>query len=242
MRFKDFLYEAKHRQDISVEKAIELLKANCKDALKFKDQPIIRGTKSREDAYLVQGELGSRSSAHSDSNQYTVILDEVMPAEWPRRSASIIAGNSKNDKWVEQYGTVYALFPYDGVKIGVCPVQDIFGVQMTIGNSKRERGLNDWNEFFTHYGIPDYSFEDLIDGIFSAMQDDEDEKLADTFNDIFDNPEEDIKKAYSPSNLGLKLATTADFAKYNDRPREVWIGGKCIAIRYDVWEDIEDQL
>lgn len=242
MRFKEFLYEAKHRQDISIEKAIELLKANCQDSLKFIDRPLVRGTQAREEAYLIQGELGGRASAHSDSNHYTVILDEVLPAEYPRRSKSIICGNFDNIDWVEQYGYVYALFPYDGVKIGVVPAKDIFLTQFSIGRSK-ERGMNEWNEIYNEANIPDYSFEDIVRGIEDTLED-EDDDYYDMFSDIFagGDVESELRRAYSPRSTGMKVITPDQIGSLNGKAHEVWIGGKMIAIDIDVLRDIRKQL
>lgn len=47
-----------------------------------------------------------------------------------------------------------------------------------------------------------------------------------------------LREAYSPESLQLHLATSADIGKYEARPRELWMSGKCIAIREDIWEKI----
>jgi hypothetical protein len=245
MRFKDYLREAKHRQDISIEQAQELLQAHCSDALKHLDKPLWRGFSGKEDAYLVQGELGGRGSANT-TNHYTVLMDHFLtPLGYPKRSASIIMANNENLRAASSYGEIYAVFPYDGVKIGVCEDEDIWFTKFTIGAATHAQKIDAWNDFFDDAGIPDHSYQDLVQGIKETIENKEDEYYSLMRNVFGFDPakiEEILKEAYSPKNLGLHLATSADIQKYEDRDRELWIGGKCIALhKKDVWEKMVEK-
>lgn len=247
MRFKDFLLlEAKHRIDISVEKAIELLRERCSDALEHFDQPIWRGSRgSTENAYLIQGDAGGRSSANT-SNYYTVIIDEFYPKRgYPKRGLSIICANAPNKNYARSYGNVYAIFPYDGTPIGVCPEEDIWHVKTQIGNARREKTVEDWNSWFESNEIPDYSFEDMVNGIKETMEDPEDDHydyVTDVFGTKPDKVEEMIEDAYDPRILGIQLATPDIMHKLNDKPRELWIGGRCIALSVATWKKLHEEF
>jgi len=246
--FKQYLQEARYRTDISNERAIDLLKDHCSDALKNIDTPLIRGTKtSTEQAYLVHGELGDgRSSAWSDSNFYTVILDEVNgPAGYPLRSKSVIMSNWAGFHNIVSYargkGGVYAMFPYDGVKIGVCPSYDMWeGPAFTIGESKRRRTINDWNDWFLYMNLDESSYEALVHSIEDTLEDPEraaketgkPEGFFDELVETFDpgKVDEQLHKAYSASNQEFDLVDTRTVYDISNE-RECWTSGKCVAIR-----------
>ena len=246
MRFKDFLQEASHREDISLERAEELLQAHCKDAIKHFDKPLWRGTRAAgEDAYLIQADKGSRKSRNS-TNYYTIIMDHFLPDNgYPLRSASLICGNNENISHVRGYGTngtVFALFPYNGVPIGVCEGEDMWDTMLKIGGARHFRSIVHWNGYFEDCGLPDSSYDDLIESIEKVLQNPEDPNFI-SVEDIFESrdPRVVLEQAYSDKNLGLKLATTANV--YNiEGEHELWIGGKCVAIRDDVWEKMKDKF
>lgn len=237
MRFKDFLQEAKHRQDISVEKALDLFMAHCED-VSFR-RPMWRGSrKMTEDAYLIQGELGERVSANT-SNHYTILMDRFLPKfGFPRRSQSIIFASHDNEEYTRMYGKVYAIFPFDGVPIGVANnEEDIWHVRFKIGASRTVRPLEQWNDFFANAGIPDYSYEDLVQGIKDTLENPEDEHYH-LFEDVFRKPEyveEVLEEAYTPPNLNVSVMTSKKVSHLTGA-HELWTSGKCVAIRKDVWE------
>jgi hypothetical protein len=239
VRFKDYLREAKHRQDVSVEKAEELLRANCKDALMHFATPMWRGSKnSQEEAYLINGEAGGRESANS-TNHYTILMDEFLPrAGYPKRGASIICTNNEGKSYARTYGYIYALFPYDGVKIGVCDEQDIWEHTISIGGSSR-KPIEKWNMWFDSHEIPDYSYHDLVQGINDTL-DNPDDAAHDEFVQVFGKDSSKVKEileeAYSPHEIGVHLATTKTMHEYEDHGRECWVGGKVIALSYITWE------
>jgi hypothetical protein len=238
MRFKDFLREAKHRQDISVEKARELIEANCKD-MDIR-RPFWRGSrKTEEEAYIIQGELGGRSSANT-TNHYTVVMDEFLPSQgYPARSKSIIMASPDNQDYALSYGKVYAIIPFDGVKIGVTSDEDIWHTRIKIGKSTSQ-SLSSWNEIFSDADIPDYSFEDMVNGIEETMQDYEDPN-SELFSHIFGGLDvaKALQEAYSETNMRLRLTTTA---RPPNGPHECWVSGKCVALRLDVWKQLMGEM
>ena len=240
MRFKDYLREARHREDVSVEKAIELIKAHCKDARI--GYPLWRGTKkAQEEAYVIQGDLGERTSANT-TNHYSLIMDQFLPAQgYPARGKSIILAAHDNIVYARTYGKVYAIFPYDGVPIGVVPTEDIWYVRFKMGGETQARTMEKWNEILDNAGVTDFSYYDLVEGIKETLSNDQDESY-DMFDRIFgsiSNVEDVLEKAYSAKNLGLRLTTSKERIQGD---RELWIGGKCVALRHDIWEKVLDKM
>ncbi len=236
MKLKELLNEARHREDISIEKAIELIRANCKDALKNVENPMWRGFRGREDAYLIQADLGERASKNT-SNYYTIILDKFLPKQgYPKRSKSIICGNNKNLDYAEGYGAVYALFPYDGVPIGICHERDIWETKrFVIGDAPRARSIEDWNSVFERSALSDDTYENFKEDIIKHM----DIHPGSEIEQIFKRPENIdmyLEAAYSPGSLNFDLTTTAMMDQYEDKDRECWLGGKCVAIQYGTWK------
>jgi len=247
--FKQYLQEARYRTDISEERAIDLLKANCSDALKHIDTPLIRASKrSSEQAYIMHGELGERQSAWSRSNFYTITLDEVNgPQGYPLRSKSVIFGNWANWESMDHYakaGGMYALFPYDGVKIGVTPKWDLWeGPAFKIGHGTRRRQLNGWNNFFRALHLDDSSYEAFVSSIETAIKNedewadeheikDEDKDELDELVEMFDNGkvDEQLHRAYDAKNQDFDLVDTHLIYDISGT-HECWTSGKCIAWR-----------
>ena len=236
MKLFEIAEKATYKRELTEDQAVELAKAHCKDALKTLDAPIVRGMNEFENGYgLVQGEAGRRRSANT-SNYYTTILDAVLPAEYPKRSASIICANWKNYNTAEAYanGDVYIILPYDGAKIGVCPDNDMWGVEIKIG--KNVEGIEPWNQEYEELGIPESAtFDEIVKSLEDALA--EDKEL---YFDIKPGKvRETLIAAYSKP---FKLATTATPKKYSDGLKELWIGGKCIAISEKKFKSFRDKL
>jgi len=207
-----------YKTDLAEEEVWKLLNKHCKDAIG--QLPIVRGMNPFEKGYgLIHGAAGGRVSANT-SNHYTVILDALLPKEYPRRGKSIICANWANRKYAGGYGVPYAIVPYDGVTIGVCPDRDIFGAEVTLGTQTRP--IYRWNYFYGDNDITAASFPKLLSD-FKALLD-----RRDLWGLEAKTLKETLAKAYSEP---FKLATTATSEIYNDgKEHELWIGGKCIAV------------
>lgn len=230
--FKEYLAESQHKQEIELAEAIKLINTHCKAS---KNQPLFRGMNGGQDAYILHGDASTRKSANT-SNHYTVILDHFLPElGYPKRSKSIILSN--NYSTARGFGDVYCILPYDDVKIGVCATSDLwFSPRFKIGNYHSEFRIEQWNQVYRDNGIDALSYEDFVSSIKEKLETGTaDDRLKEMFPDP-DNIEETLKQAYNPETLELKLETPASMGKYEeDDARELWIGGKCIAIKKDVW-------
>lgn len=244
--FKQFLQEASHRTDISVEKAWELLEVNCKDALKNFKLPLWRGTrKAREDAYLFHpgDEAAPGRTSANTTNYYTVIMDKFLPYYgYPKRSKSIILGNFENLAYIQEMGNVYAIFPYDGVEIGVCEDYDLWETaEFAIGNYPVKSSIRAWNNFFREHKLSEDSWEDFRDSLEEAMADGK--PYAQQFLKWFGPPEkieEIFKKAYSPETLNTELSDSASI-RHVPGARELWISGNCIGLSLDTWKQLKKE-
>ena len=243
--FKEFLTESDHKPSLDAAEAIRLINTHCRDALRNK-QMIYRGmTNNGEQAFAIHGEAGGRSSKNT-RNYYTVILDHFLPRDgYPKRSKSVICAN---DKYTARgFGTAYMLFPYDGVKIGVCDTSDLwFSPTFKVGNADEEMRIDSWNAVWAEYGLSSNSYEDFVASIKNKMRrgsvGPDSENTARMLRVIFgdeDNIEPALEKAYNPKTLGMHLATPDTIDEYRNRERELWISGKCIAILPGVFEKMQ---
>lgn len=224
-RFKEFLSE-NHKQQLTLEEAAMLCATHCKDALQ-NNVELWRGSRAYDHkpvAWLLQGDQSTRKSANT-SNHYTVILDHVLtPLGYPKRSASIIC--SIDSSRARGYGRVYRLFPYDGVKIGVCPERDMFWTPIRLPDGKAVDVI-DVNHMLSSDRVTDKSYAALVSDLAAGK------------STTFGKSKEEINKffetAYSPEQTGMQLVTTKDFPALNDN--ECWVGGKMIAVRQELLED-----
>lgn len=241
MKLRELLREEKYgafRTPIdTVEELAEVAKSNCQDALKTAQLPIIRGTRSGEFEVggVYHGAKGSRSSRNT-TNFYTVILDELLGRRngYPLRSASIICGNYENEH-AREYGALFYIFPFNKVKVGVCPDEDIWETQVKLGNTNRVdiAALNDAFEYFTGFKRgADFTYVELIKELKAYREENEgDEDKLYRFNRFFP-PGKDIEECIEQAYLepDWDLATTAN-PTYNDgAAHELWIGGPCLAV------------
>lgn len=239
--FKQYLQEAQHKQELGIDEALELMKAHCKDALKL-NEPLWRGMTGNGDAYTLHGEASTRRSANT-TNYYTVIMDHFLPPlGYPKRSQSIILTNRVNI--AIGFGRAYAIYPYDGVSIGVCFEHDLWeSPSFRIGSYGNHYRIHSWNTVWKDMALDPSSYYAFVDDIQEKMVDDSsfiEDKLIKIFGTP-DNVEPALEKAYSVKTLKLELATTKTIENYNDRERELWIGGKCIAISAGMWHQLKDE-
>lgn len=225
-----------YREDISRDEAWEILRRNCSDALKTFDKPIVRGMTKGADYQVITGEDGGRKSANT-SNYYTVIMDAVLPKEFPRRSKSIICSSFFNRSHSEGFGTMYALFPFNGVAVGICPDYDMWRTIITIGD--RSRDIHEWNDIFDAIGTPDTSYSDIVDHLkYVQAHLEEYPPYAHEMLKGVDDIDKVLRQEYTQQ---FEVTTTAN-PTYNGDGTELWISGKCVAIRWPEYEKMKEEL
>lgn len=231
----------KHRDPIDSAQAVTLLSAACRDACQYIDIPIVRGFSGDAPLYRLEGSQGERQS-RSTEHYYTVLMDEFLPHEgYPRRSASIICGNWLNIEFAGEYGATYAIFPFDGVPIGVAYGRDFLETRIAIHHFRQRMALSilEWNQLFRSLGLRDESYAAFTADI---------ERLRGKGGEIDalfppgSNIGDVLRQIYSSSNMRLQIVTPATIGTIQDRQREMWFSGPCVAVRIDQLEAIKMSL
>jgi hypothetical protein len=230
-----------HRHPIDREQAVALLRTACRDACRYVNSPIVRGFSGSAPWYRLEGSQGERQT-RSDEHYDTIIVDEFLPREgYPKRGESIICGNWLNLQYAGDYGATYAIFPFDTVPIGVAYGHDFLETRMPMGHFRRRQALSvmEWNSLFKALGLTDESYT-----VFRA----DIERLRGSGGEIDAmfpsgvDVDEQLKATYGASNMRLQIVTPATLATIQDRQREMWFSGPCVAVRVDHLEAVKAYL
>lgn len=220
------------RHSVDREQAVALLRSACRDALRNIDTPIVRGFSGDAPFYRLEGNQGERQS-RSEEHYHTIIVDEFLPQQgYPKRCESIICGSWLNLQFAGEYGAAFAIFPFDSVPIGVCYGRDFLETKIAIGRFSEwtARTVIEWNQLFKTLGLSDASYAAFradvqrirgsggdIDSMFPAGRD----------------VDRTLQEAYGSSSMRLQIVSPATLNAIQDRQREMWFSGPCIAVRLD---------
>ncbi len=230
-----------HRQPITAEHAVTLLSSACRDALRHIDIPIVRGFSGDEPLYRLEGSQGERQS-RSIEQYHTIVMDEFLPREgYPKRRESIICGNWLNLQYAGDYGATYAIFPFDGVPIGVTYGHDLLETRIGMGHLRNRRALSvlEWNQVFLDIGLGDQSYAAFGADIHRLRATGGD---IDTLFPAGLEVDDVLRETYSSSAMRLQIVTPATIATIQDRQREMWFSGPCVAVRIDQLDAVKDML
>ena len=253
MRAKEFLKEAQvtpyQHEDLEVAKAVEVLNTYCRQSLALvqQDKPIWRGMDGHDaEIVMIDPSTGERKSQNT-TNHYTQLMDNSPYFKgWPRRSKSFICSSGRS--YAAAFGsTMYTIFPYDGVKIAVCPERDLWDSQITVpefgdsfhGNSYRA-SASDFNSWL--HGIlrlpPDY------EGMVAEINDPT--SIACRKAAVYGIEPNQImpilQKALSPEKIGFKLYSIQEYVAADLPDNELWISGPVIAIRGDMYKRFREAV
>ena len=146
MRLEAFIINEGRGKRLEMDEAKALLKRFCKQALYgyTKGNMLYRGVMGNTDNYMLYKSAGMRRSKNT-SNYYTLFISNAGTWKgYPRRDKSFICSSSFS--YATSFGTVYAVFPYDGAKIGVAPARDFWGSFKKSMNTSKD--MDDWNDSF----------------------------------------------------------------------------------------------
>ena len=265
MKSKEFITEKAVKpyksSVLDVDTAVAMLNAHCKQSLALIHTPIWRGMRNHsEEIVTIDPTTGKRASNNS-SNHYTVLIDNSPYFKgWPKRSKSLVCSTGYGYASGYNYGPesgLYAIFPYDGVKIAVCPWQDIWDTDVMLprlGMSFGENGSNGTLGSFNRKMKFDFNLPDNFTSMKKAV-------ATKSFADILsrhihfqanpreaDNPLQPnefigyLQQQMSPEKTGFELMSAATFAANPPIDRECWIGGPVVAIRKDMYEKFLDAV
>lgn len=239
MKFIQFLNESteSYKKKISLEEAIEIAKKSKFDSKNM----IFRGMGDSGDYLIIDGTKGGRTSANT-KNYYTAILDELLKnTKYPLRSKSIICSTDKGR--AQDYGDLYVIIPLDGAIIGSTNRSDIWNMSFNaLGCTDL---MVDFNDHFNTLEIKDRSYETIVKGLKSVVDNDlsnfsydSDLKYAaKEIKNVFKNErtvEKDLTTLYGSIVDQFTLHNPGDELKKNT---EVWIGGPCLAVKFHIFMD-----
>jgi hypothetical protein len=151
-------------QQLQLDDLITMLNTHCKDARWMIEQnnPIWRGrsTRSKAGATMFQVDPSkTMRKSQNTSNYYTMIWDHHPDwIGWPKRSQSFIG--TSDLKYARDYGTAFAVIPYDGVKVGVVGRDDLHSVNVNIGPFWATYPAI--NRELERLGFPETSYDELV--------------------------------------------------------------------------------
>jgi hypothetical protein len=216
------------------------LNSACRDACRYIDIPIVRGFSGDAPLYRLEGSQGERQS-RSNEHYDAIVMDEFLPQEgYPKRRESIICGNWLNLEYAGDYGATYAIFPFDSVRIGVAYGHDFLETRMAMGHFRHRMAFSimEWNQLFKRLGLRDESYAAFRADIERLRGTADIDAMFPVGRDVDDV----LRETYSASNMRLQIVTPATLATIQDRQREMWFSGPCVAVRMDQLYDISQQL
>jgi len=244
MRAKEFITEAEIRpyrsKALTIAQVVKELRKYCSESISMVHEPlkIWRGMQDdRASVLRIDTSVGKRKSENT-SNHYTELMDHSpLYAGWPKRSKSLICTTDVN--YAADFGTPYAIFPYNGMKIAVCPTYDLWQLRVDSAGFHSYENLtpNQLNRYLNNM----LDLPDSYTGMLARVKKSDYPSILDR-KGISLLPEQLIpalQQALSPNSLGLRLVPVAEFVSTIPSRKEVWMSGKVIAIRYDILESVE---
>ncbi len=236
---------------VDVETAIGLLNTHCKDALWMlqKNAPIWRGQATFKGKFIIIDPSKSERRSQNTKNYYTELLDyNPLNAKigLPKRRFSIIGSTdyARAKVYASWENQPYAVIPFDGVKIGCVGNEDIWDTEIEILGTTKSIDMFNEDEFprlFKDDTIE--SMKKLSDKLASG-----DKGALRRVQQVFELESNDYNdiikpdflgylfKCYGPKSTKFKVATSATVD--TSKKQEVWIGGKCVLIKYNIWKQM----
>ena len=261
MKSTEFIIEAEvkpyNSSVLDVDAAVAMLNAHCSQAISMIEHPLWRGMRNHSEEIVTIAPSTGRRESQNTSNHYTALMDNSPYFKgWPKRSKSLICSSLK--KYADAFkrdGTLYAIFPYDDVKIAVCPKRDMWmtpvkmpGLGIEFNTNKSWQDLSDFTNFLRNLGFPE-SYEGMksavhseavakgLDIIHNSLPAEE-TKIVPTVDDILPY----VQKALSPQATGMKLMSIQEFSIAKPQDNECWVSGPIVAIREDMYEKFLDAV
>jgi hypothetical protein len=256
MKFKTFLEAKAEGSSKQVFEPIdhihEFLKRHCSDSLWMieQDKPFYRGFGKLQwdhpPAFVNLSKTARKSQ--NTNNFYTEIFDNHPEMQdFPKRSKSIICSTSKG--YASAFGSVFAVIPVNGSKIGLVGEQDMWDLRTTLFG--KSLSLIDANYFLKN--LLDYDEEDesclnalvKFDEALKTVNSEIIERLrfvekykrvisSDFLKELFDS--------YSPRKTGLLAKTTATLESSKIIQGEVWFDKGAVIINIDDWQDLQKHV
>lgn len=254
MKSTEFITEAEVKpyssELLATPAAAAFLNQHCKNALAMLGNPLWRGMRNHSDPIIVIDPRSGKRKSENTTNYYTQIIDNSPYFKgWPKRSKSLICSSGIDyAAGYSRSGGLYAIFPYDGVPIAVCPEEDMWSTPAAMPglglDLDGDENMNDLNRFLRYdLGLPE-SYPAMKKSIqthkFAAnltlaraeltAQQRKDKVTPENFLEY-------LQYNLSPQKCGFRLLTIEQFAAQPPNNKECWVGGPVVAIRADVLQE-----
>ena len=268
-QYSDFILENSSNsfsKAISEEEFWKLYNKNCKvhkKLTKLWKSNIYKGIDDRHNNFMYSDSLIIKKRKSANTLNWSNLLLSNLPSwfEYPKRNKSHICSTTYNR--ANNYGDLYAIIPFDNVKIGICPAYDLW-VSFNFGLSDDNFNINTFNhlieDFFDKnlpYKKSDDSYENLLINFKEIEQMDFDNikfDIKNPYTDIIFNEEflnnfknkkitfiKYFNEIMSPEKNNFKLIkynTKFNIDKYNKDiidGTEVWMEGPCLFVLNTVY-------
>lgn len=250
-KFKQFLNEGRSKS-IKFDESVEIARDNCKDAIrKWMSEHKIFRTFDHNDKYLLLDPRGSTRTSSNTLNYYTLwINNHESWKSFPTREV-ICSGGSGQRAFSHGASATYAVLPFDGSNIGICPQDDIwdsFGIIETFGFADAN-DLNNWI-YWDLPEVPEFnwgSFKKKTKKI--NIKEDLYRKSSSksTVQKYFNNEDfislyDFMEVALDPKRNGFDLQKISKYKLGPGDNKEVWIDQPCLMVDPGLMVDIIKKL
>lgn len=221
----------------------EVLASHCSQAMStMLTSPIWRGSRSNNNEVMILDPSSGTRKSENTTNYYTLLMDNSPYMKgWPKRSNSLICTTRR--KVAESYGKAYAIFPYNGTKIAVCPGNDLWDTRLKLPELNYPEITWDSLNYIMQRNLgfkSDRSFADLVEytknpkfeGILARIQEE---------NEDYISSEQFIpwlQEKMSPKNTGFVLTDVSSWNGQSFPDNEVWFSAPCVAVRSDIYDTL----
>ena len=230
---------------IEADHALELIKQRCSDSIH--NSPLFRGLRKVTTEYFASDSSQIERRSLDNPNHYTKLLSAGGLDSWknyPPRDRSTICTTADTGE-SNEYGDTYVVFPENGTKIGICPSYDLWGSFKPL---IRAAGQNVDGDLA-------HNLIDLFDTIDPAGTGNVTTQLEQSIRKFYPNVpmsgslRDFLEKYMAPEFNNFQLVTPATMPTFEYtsevfhlHSREVWFSGRAVYVRYDIWQQLKDQL
>jgi hypothetical protein len=244
MKAKEFINEEEvkpyKKEVLDLDTAMQVLNTHCSNAVRMLKKPIWRGMRDNYQQIIFADPSTGKRNSHNTTNQYTVLMStSPHMVGWPKRDASFICSTGVNYASSYSYGNsgVYAIFPFDGVKIAMCPHKDMWETDITIpAFNKKFTGNPDNMSEFNYWLQRDFGISGTPNSIKNAHANKRVISFCKSHKVDPKNFIPILQKALSPENAKFELLTVDQYLAGAYKNKECWIGGPVVAIRIDLYK------
>lgn len=230
---------------IEAEHALDLIRQRCSDSIH--NSPLFRGLRKVSTEYFASDSSQIERRSLDNPNHYTKLLSAGGLDCWrdyPPRDRSTICTTADTGE-SNEYGDTYVVFPENGTKIAICQSYDLWGSFKPLLNIAGRNVEGD----LAHNLI------DLFDTIDPAGTGNVTTQLEQSIRNFYPHVpmsgslKDFLEKYMSPEFNNFKLVTPATLPKFEStsevfhlHSHEVWFSGRAVYVRYDIWQQIKDNL